>query len=647
MNMKIAGKILTMSIVSVLLTSLGLFMTSRHYTNVAFDTDSITTITSAKKVVENHIEGLKEKYSQAGLLIASNKDVVDAVAAKDSNSLRPLIIQAMRISGAQFITVSDEKGVVIVRSHSDKAGDSAIDQNNVIRAIAGEATVGIEPGAVVKFSLRAGCPVRIGDKVVGVVTVGISLSEAEFVDKIKAFTDLENTIFDKDTRLITTILKDGKRVVGTRMDNPKVLDTVLNRGDTFIANNVILGKPFVTIYWPIKDPNGKISGMFFLGKPLEVIEASKNKVSMAVLSVTAILAVIMISLSWLIVRGIIRPLNKMIDMVKDIAEGDGDLTKRLVIERKDEIGEVSGYINQFIQNIQGIVKQIAENANRVTDSSGQLLSIAKDLSSGAEDTSQRASNVATASEEMSANLNNVAAAMEQSSTNTNMVAAAAEEMTSTITEIAENAERARNITIKAVDQAKAASERMGELTDAAKKIGTVTETITEISEQTNLLALNATIEAARAGDAGKGFAVVANEIKELARQTAQATLNIKSQIANVQETTIASVSEINQISEVINDVNDIVSTITAAVVEQTAATQEIATNIAQTSQGIQEVNENVSQSSVVAGSITEDISRVNLAATRISESSREVQTSSEGLQQMAAELNAIVGNFKV
>ncbi len=647
MNMKIVGKILTMSIVSVLLTSLGIFMTSRHYTNVAFDTESIASITSAKKVVDNHIESLKEKYSQAGLLIASNNDVVDAVAAKDSDSLRPLIIQAMKISGAHFVTVSDEKGVVIARSHSDKAGDSVVDQNNVIRAIAGEATVGVEPGTVVKFSLRAGCPVRIGAKVVGVVTIGISLSEFDFVDKIKSFTDLENTIFDKDTRLITTIVKDGKRVVGTKMDNPKVLDTVLSKGETFSANNVILGKPFVTIYWPIKDPNGKISGMFFLGKPLEVIEASKNKVSMAVLSVTAILAVVMISLSWLIVRGITRPLNKMIYMVKDIAEGDGDLTKRLVIERKDEIGEVSGYINQFIQNIQGIVKQIAENANRVTDSSDQLLSIAKDLSSGAEDTSQRASNVATASEEMSANLNNVAAAMEQSSTNTNMVASAAEEMTSTITEIAENAERARNITSKAVDQAKAASERMGELGDAAKKIGTVTETITEISEQTNLLALNATIEAARAGEAGKGFAVVANEIKDLARQTAQATLNIKSQIADVQKTTTASVSEINQISEVINDVNDIVSTIAAAVVEQTAATQEIATNIAQASQGIQEVNENVSQSSVVAGNITEDISKVNLAAIGISESSRKVQSSSEGLQHMAAELNAIVGNFKV
>ena len=262
---------------------------------------------------------------------------------------------------------------------------------------------------------------------------------------------------------------------------------------------------------------------------------------------------------------IVKPLNRAIASLKDIAQGEGDLTMRLDAKSKDEIGELGFWFNTFIEKLQGIVKRIAENSHLVNDSSNQLSSIAGELSSGAEDTSQRAANVATASEEMSANLNNVAAAMEQSSTNVNMVAAAAEEMTSTITEIAENAERARNVSSKAVDQAKRASNKMEELGEAAKRIGKVTETITEISEQTNLLALNATIEAARAGEAGRGFAVVANEIKDLAKQTAQATLDIKNQINDVQQTTEASVTEINQISEVISGVNEIVAAIPAMV----------------------------------------------------------------------------------
>lgn len=344
---------------------------------------------------------------------------------------------------------------------------------------------------------------------------------------------------------------------------------------------------------------------------------------------------------------IVKPINKAIAGLKDIAQGEGDLTMRLDATSKDEVGELGLWFNTFIEKLQGIVKQIAMNSNNVNSSSLQLSEIAKQLSTGAADTSQRASNVATASEEMSANLNNVAAAMEESSTNANMVASAAEEMTSTINEIAENAERARSVSSDAVNQAKSASEKMGELGDAAQKIGMVTETITEISEQTNLLALNATIEAARAGEAGKGFAVVANEIKDLAKQTAQATLNIKNQIDDVQRTTNSTVQEIDQISQVISGVNDIVATIATAVEEQTVATKEIANNISQASQGIQEVNENVSQSSTVANEITEDIAQVNLAANGISDRSKEVQVSSDDLQRMSSELNTIVGSFKV
>ena len=366
------------------------------------------------------------------------------------------------------------------------------------------------------------------------------------------------------------------------------------------------------------------------------------------------LLIIMV-LSLLVVGGLVffaakritMPINQAVAGLKDIAEGEGDLTKRLEVNSNDEVGEMARWLNTFLEKLQGIIRQIADNANSVGTNSNQLSSISANLLGSAEDTAQRSTNVTAASEEMSANLNTVAAAMEESATNASMVATAAEQMSSTINEIAENAEKARAVSSQAVTQADSAYEKMNELGHAADKIGKVTETITEISEQTNLLALNATIEAARAGEAGKGFAVVANEIKELAKQTAEATLDIKNLIDDVQNTSQSTEGEIEEISKIIGGVNDTVATIATAVEEQTAATQEIADNITQASQGIQEVNENVSQSSTVAADITHDIAEVSSAATSISNSSNEVKQSAELLLNSSSELNKIVGSFKV
>jgi methyl-accepting chemotaxis protein len=294
-----------------------------------------------------------------------------------------------------------------------------------------------------------------------------------------------------------------------------------------------------------------------------------------------------------------------------------------------------------------MMRKIADSTGVIDRSSEEFTGIASQLSEGAGQTSSRADNASAAAEEMSANLTSVAAAMEESATNVNMVATATEELSATVNEISQNAEKARGVVNQAVQKAGTASDQMDTLNQAALGIGKVVETITEISEQVNLLALNATIEAARAGEAGKGFAVVANEIKELARQTSAATLEIKGKIENIQGSTDVTVKSIGEISEVIRSVDEIVATIATSVEEQSATTSEIASNISQASQGIKEVNENVNQSSSVASDISEDIAAVNVSASEIAGSSDQTRESAENLYRMAADLKAIVCGFKV
>ena len=346
-------------------------------------------------------------------------------------------------------------------------------------------------------------------------------------------------------------------------------------------------------------------------------------------------------------KQIIKPIIKVVDGLKDIVQGEGDLTARLDINSKDEVGELAKWFNSFVENNQKMIKEITLTAQSLKSSASDLSSVSGEMTSGAEEMSSRSENVSKAAGDMSSNMNAVAAATEQASTNVGIIATSAGDMTSTVDEIAQNSEKGRAITGDAVSQARDASDRVDELGLAAREVGKVTETITEISEQINLLALNATIEAARAGDAGKGFAVVANEIKELAKQTAEATGEIKRRINDIQGSTEGTVKQIEEISKVINNVNDIVSTIASAVEEQSSTSKEVSDNVHQASLGITEITENVSQSSIVAGEIAQDISEVNQASSEMSNSSNQINGSAQELNKLAVRLNDIVGRFKV
>ncbi|MDA8427617.1 MAG: methyl-accepting chemotaxis protein [Treponema sp.] len=359
-----------------------------------------------------------------------------------------------------------------------------------------------------------------------------------------------------------------------------------------------------------------------------------------------IVGVLVSILLGIFIAGIIaRPLAMGVEFAEKLAAGD--LTHRIDLDRRDEAGVLAKALTTASENLREQFGEVAHGVQTLASQSTELAAISKQMSGSADATSRKSNAVAAASEQMSTNMNSVSAAMEQTATNISTVATAAEEMTATIGEIAGNSEKARGITTEAVERAKVVSATMAELGKAAQEIGKVTETISAISSQTNLLALNATIEAARAGQAGRGFAVVANEIKELAKQTAAATEDIKSRIEGIQGSTSSAVDSITRVAKVIEEVNEIVSGIAASIEEQSAVTKDIANNVAQASQAVEDTNRNVSQASTAAGMVTQDVSEVNQAASEIATSSSQVLISSEELSKLSEGLRAIVARFKV
>ncbi|CAO3413098.1 methyl-accepting chemotaxis protein [Azospirillum doebereinerae] len=364
--------------------------------------------------------------------------------------------------------------------------------------------------------------------------------------------------------------------------------------------------------------------------------------TMIAISLISLLIGAVISLT--LTRGITRPVNAMTDAMGRLAGGDTTVDVP-AHGRRDEIGAMAAAVVVFKANaIERLRIEAEQDAERVvkerrTAAMDRLVKgfdatvsrVLGNVASSATELSHTAGSMATLAERTNLQSTASAAAAEQTTANVQTVAAATEEMAASIQEIGRQISQSTSITTQATRQAQETTEQVRGLAQATDRIGEVVKLIQDIASQTNLLALNATIEAARAGEAGKGFAVVASEVKQLANQTAKATEEIAQHIAGVQGATQATVSAIDGIGQTITTINQITSTIAAAVEEQNATTGEIARNVQQAAQGTQDVSANVAQ--------------VNQAATQTGSAATQVLDASNALSRQAETLRHEVETF--
>ncbi|MBF0390751.1 MAG: methyl-accepting chemotaxis protein [Desulfamplus sp.] len=379
-----------------------------------------------------------------------------------------------------------------------------------------------------------------------------------------------------------------------------------------------------------------------------VEKLDKDITKKVIINITVIFGAFILSavLAIIMIRSIVKPIKNTVAMLKDISQGEGDLTRNLDDSGGDEIGEMSKWFNTFIGKIKSIVIDISQSFQGLASAATQLMAVSEQTASSVKIMAEQASGVAADAETAKENTHAVSRAMVDTSANLNSVAAATEEMSATIGEVASNAERGRVVGERASKQAAEITKMMQTLGQAAKEIGQVTETITEISSQTNLLALNATIEAARAGEAGKGFSVVANEIKALARQTAGATEDIKSKINGVQNSASSAVGDMVKVNSVIQEMEQIISSIATAIEEQASVTRDLSDNISTASAGVQDSAERMAEADEASNEISRKIGELSSALVDLKQGGEQVNASAAEMSMLAEKLQHLVGQFK-
>ncbi len=375
-----------------------------------------------------------------------------------------------------------------------------------------------------------------------------------------------------------------------------------------------------------------------LGKELDKI----RNISLIIILCSIVLLIVILNM---LTNTILKPVQATVSALKEISRGD--MTKRMKIFSRDEMGQLAKHFNIFMDSIHKMITRIIENAQQLNQISSDVVGISEVLTDKSTGTLSESDQAAQSCRDAQDNMQDISQRVENISLNINQLSDATAGMSQTLKKIVSNTVQTNQATTQAVDVAKTASNKVTDLGKSAQDIVHVVDTIADISEQVNLLALNATIEAARAGEAGKGFAVVANEIKELANQTNKATEAIKQQTDSIRSSTDETRDSMEELSQMIQNANNMVTDIASAAEKQMAATQEISNHVKEISSNVDTTHTNLNNSLEDTGMAVDRTQNIRQHTQTILQEGKILKENAASLHDSSQKLNELVEYFTI
>lgn len=405
---------------------------------------------------------------------------------------------------------------------------------------------------------------------------------------------------------------------------------------------------FLSAYGSIVTRDGTFDGIVGVDISIKKYEAAIHNLLLRAAILSIVITIIAVSIAFFLARAIAQPITALTPILQDVAAANlaGKVPYRL-LQRKDEIGELSRSVETLKSNLREIVAELTSGAGMLLPSSAGLSSFAGELDANTSLLSSQVLAITSAADQSTGMVKSIATNASEVSESMSGISTALDEMNHSLHEINTNCQKEAAIVGTAESHTLATRALMDRLNASSNEIGKIVKVISEIAAQTNLLALNATIEAARAGESGKGFGVVANEIKVLALQTADSSQQIRDQIVEMQSNTSGAVKAIEEITQLIEQVTESSQIIVAAVHEQGGIIGEISRNMATSSEGAAAIAQHVEDSAQSLSAVLESMNNVNNVAVTTANSVLSVKQSSDDLRGLAVKLEEIVGRFKV